>query len=211
MQKYLFLLSFSVFAISLPAQLTIDQIMADPKISVGALPSNIFWSDDSKTVYFKWNPENRTSDSLYAVTTTSKKPVKVAADIRRSLPSANAVFNPSNTQKVYTRNGDIFLLELGTGISRTLTNTLEEEMDPSFSAKGDKVLFTKNNNLFSISINTGELIQLTNFQAGYAKSDPRFSGQERWLKQDQIALFDILNERSDKKKRRGAQRKSRPT
>ena len=69
------------------AQLTIEKIMQDPKISVGALPSNIVWSEDSKTIYFSWNPDLNKADSIYAAAVADKKPVKVSPEMRRALPS----------------------------------------------------------------------------------------------------------------------------
>ncbi len=194
-----FILVFTLFT-SAHAQLSIEQIMADPKESVGALPSNPFWSEDGKTLYFSWNPEHNKSDSLYAVTLSNNKPVKVSPEIRRALPSQSGTYNRDQTKKVYVKNGDIFLFDCVAMTTRTLMSTLEIENNPKFNQKEDKVLFIKNNNLYSIQIATGELAQLTNFQAGLAKPEPKLSEQERWLKQDQMSLFDILKERADKKK-----------
>jgi dipeptidyl aminopeptidase/acylaminoacyl peptidase len=194
-----FFFAFILFT-SAHAQLSIEQIMADPKESVGALPSNPFWSEDGKTLYFSWNPEHNKSDSLYAVTLTNNKPVKVSPEIRRALPSQFGTYNRAQTKKVYVKNGDIFLFDCVAMTTRTLISTLEIENNPKFNQKEDKVLFTKNNNLYSIQIATGEIAQLTNFQAGSAKPEPKLTEQERWLKQDQLSLFDILKERADKKK-----------
>ena len=41
------------------AQLTVEQIMRDPKW-IGTSPSEIFWSYDSKAINFRWNPEKIT-------------------------------------------------------------------------------------------------------------------------------------------------------
>ncbi len=194
-----FILVFTLFT-SVSAQLSIEQIMADPKESVGALPSNPFWSEDGKTLYFSWNPELNKADSLYSITLTDNKPVKVSPEMRRALPSQFGTYNRDQTKKVYVKNGDIFLLDCGTMKIRTLMSTLDIEFNPKFNQKEDKVLFTKNNNLYSIDITTGELAQLTNFQVGNPKPEPKLTEQEKWLKQDQLSLFDILKERADKKK-----------
>ena len=174
--------------------------MQDPKISVGPLPSNVFWSEDSKTVYFNWNSENTKVDSLHAVSPIDKNVVKVTPSVRRALPSAFGDYNRDRTKKVYTKNGDIYLTDCKTGATRLLVSTVETESSPSFSAKGDKIIFSKGSNLFSLHLLSGELTQLTNFQTGVAKPEPKLSEQERWQKQDQLSLFDILKERADKKK-----------
>ncbi|MBL7814473.1 MAG: prolyl oligopeptidase family serine peptidase [Saprospiraceae bacterium] len=188
------------FLLQAKAQLTIEQIMADPKESVGTLPSNPFWSEDGKTLYFSWNPDRKTSDSLYAVVLPNLKPTKLTDEQRRNLPPQFGAYNRDKTRKLYAKNGDIYLLDCKTLVSRLLINTVESESNPVFNQKEDKVLFAKSNNLYSLHLGTGELTQLTNFQTGEAKSEPKISEQEKWLKQDQLSLFDILKERADKKK-----------
>ncbi|MCC6462070.1 MAG: prolyl oligopeptidase family serine peptidase [Saprospiraceae bacterium] len=200
MKKTLLFLAACGCWASASAQLSIEKIMADPKISVGALPSGVYWSDDSQTAYFNWNPDLKRSDSLYAVAVQDKKPYKVPPATRRNLPAAYGEFSPDRSLKVYTKNGDLFLLHCASGNVRALTNTLDSESRPYFSSTGEKVFFSKGNNLFSLQLSSGLLTQLTQFQSGSAKPDPKHSEQEKWLKQDQLALFDILQERADKKK-----------
>lgn len=208
MKKTIFFV-FNFFILNaLNAQLTLEKIMADPKYSIGALPSNINWSEDSKTVYFNWNPEFNKSDSLYGVNVADKKPFKLSPEQRRALPSFYGNYDKDKTKKVYTKNGDIYVLDLKTGIKRLIINTIETESNPYFNLKGNKILFTKGNNLFSAHLETGEWAQLTNFQTGNAKPEPRLSEQEKWLKNDQLALFDILKERADKKKEADRQDKA---
>jgi dipeptidyl aminopeptidase/acylaminoacyl peptidase len=182
------------------SQLTLEKIMQDPKLSVGSSPTNVFWSEDSKTVYFSWNPEGNKSDSLYAVNVLDKKPFKVPYETRLNLPSPFGNYNKERTKKVFSKDGDLFLMDFTNNTTRFLTNTVEGEGNPYFTFKGDKVIFSRNNNLFSVNIQTGEWVQITNFQVGAAKPDPKLNDQERWLKQDQLSLFEILRERADKKK-----------
>lgn len=135
--------------------------MRDPKW-IGVSPSNISWSDDSKTVYFNWNPDKNKADSLYAVTVGGTQTEKVNSTARRALVKLSTI-NKSRTLKVFEKYGDLFLTDLKTGITRQLTNTTDIEAFPSFSEDEQKVVFRKGNDLFSISINNGELIQLTSF------------------------------------------------
>ena len=181
-------------------QLSIEQIMQDPKFTVGALPANIFWSEDSKTIYFNWNPDKNKADSLYGASVVEKKPFKVSPQTRRALPSSSGNYSTDFGRKVYAKNGDIYLMDCRTMVIRQLTNTVESESNPTFNGKDDKIIYTKANNLFSFTIANGEIDQLTNFQNGTKKAESKLSEQEKWQKQDQLSLFDILKERSDKKK-----------
>lgn len=203
-------------------QLTVESIMQDPKVAVGTSPSTPFWSDDSKTLYFNWNPDRAKSDSLYKVTfvrplkgkqLTASKPVKVTPAERRNLPTApTSGYNKTYTKRLFERDEDLFLIDLKSGNVRQLTNTVEAETDPVFSRSesrtsadaGDeqRVVFRRGGsgmNLFSIDLITGELTQLTDFRIGAKKAEPKLTDQDKFLKKDQVRLSTVLKERKEKK------------
>jgi len=186
-------------------QLTVETIMQDPKIWMGTSPSNPYWSDDSKTLYFNWNPEKAKGDSLYKITFTSGKtltasqPQKVSPAERRGLPTEPvAAFNRARTQRLFERQDDLYWLDVKTGRIRQLTNTVETETNPVFSGDEQKVIFRRNNNLFSIHLQTGELTQLTDFRSGAKKAEPKPTDEEKFLKKDQLGLSTVLKERKEK-------------
>ena len=98
MKKIILLLLFSssAFAQQL-APLTVEKIMRDPKW-IGVAPSNAFWSEDGKQLYFNWNPDKNAGDSLYSISLTNKTPQKVSATLRRSLPSVFGVLFASEME-----------------------------------------------------------------------------------------------------------------
>ena len=55
--------------------LTVAKIMRDPKW-IGTSPSSPNWSQDSKTLYFLWNPGKAPSDSLYYISNNNLTPIK---------------------------------------------------------------------------------------------------------------------------------------
>ncbi|MFN8353444.1 MAG: prolyl oligopeptidase family serine peptidase [Spirosomataceae bacterium] len=181
------------------APLTVEKIMRDPKW-IGVAPTNPFWSEDSKNIYFSWNPDNNKGDSLYVASVTDKKPTKVQPAVRRALPSAFGTYNRARTLKVFTRSGDLYLLDCKMLGVRQLTNTVENESNPQFSQDEQRIVFQRTNNLYSVNIQTGEVKQWTNFLAGPKRPETKPNEQEKWLKQDQLALFDVLRERADKRK-----------
>ena len=132
MKKILIILLLSgcsgAFAQSL-APLSIEKIMRDPKW-IGIAPSNIRWSDDSKKIYFNWNPENTDRDQLFAITPTDIKPTKVSLDDRKAMVPEFGDWNKKHTLKVFEKNGDVFLSDLVTGKITQLTNTAEREGSP---------------------------------------------------------------------------------
>ncbi len=148
--------------------------MQDPKISIGTSPSNVYWAEDSKTIYFDWNPDANPGDSLYQYSLTEKKISKVPPAERRKLPTGQGVYNRLRTLKTYVRNGDVYLLDCKTYQVRQLTNTVEVEGTPAFSGDEQRIIFEKDDNLFSIALASGMLTQHTNFKDGNQES----GGQE---------------------------------
>jgi dipeptidyl aminopeptidase/acylaminoacyl peptidase len=191
---------FSIIVLATNAQeLTVEKIMQDPIKWIGTSPNNPFWSEDSKTIYFSWNPDKNKGDSLYKITLTDKKPAKVSSAERRALPSPFGNYNKSFTQKVYEKNGDLYLIDCKTLQIRQLSNTIEREANPYFNLDESKIIFSRASNLYSFNLQDGMVSQLTNFMTGNKKAEPKPNEQEKWLKTDQLAMFEILKERKDKK------------
>jgi len=200
MKKIILLLFISQWALAQQlAPLTVEKIMRDPKW-MGVAPSNVNWSDDSKQLYFSWNPENNAGDSLYTISVTNRTPQKVSASVRRVMPAFSGTYNKSFTKKLFEKNGDLFLLDIPTGKITQITNTLDRESNASFSFDERKAIFIANSNLFSWEISTGSFAQLTDFKRGSKRPDTKVSEQEKWLKTDQLAYFEVLKQRSDNRK-----------
>lgn len=200
----LFLLSISItFAQqtkpNAPTELTVEKIMQDPAKWIGTSPSNVFWSEDSKTIYFSWNPDKNKGDSLYKVVLPDKKPLKVSPEERRALPSQFGNYTKAFTQKVYEKSGDLYLIDCNSLKIRQITNTIERESNPNFNIDETKIIFSRGGNLFTFNLADGLISQLTNFIVGNKRPEPKANEQEKWLKQDQLDMFEILKERKDKK------------
>ncbi|HEY2584125.1 MAG TPA: hypothetical protein VGI43_20120, partial [Mucilaginibacter sp.] len=204
--------SMNAFAQKLDT-LTVEKIMRDPKW-IGVSPSNIHWSDDSRKVYFDWNPENKDRDELFSASPANYNPVKVSVEEKKALVPERGEWNKKRTLKVYEKDGDIFLEETKTGKISQLTYTTDRETNPAFSGDESRVIFKRGDNLFALKLSGGELMQLTNFiktTPGAASTQPAArrgnrnnqsatNEQERWLKNQQLELFDIIKEKDKDRK-----------
>lgn len=179
--------------------LTVEKIMREPRIWLGTSPSDVFWSTDSKTIYFNWNPDKNLSDSLYSYSLADKKIVKILPSERKKLSAKDGAFNRDHSLKTYEKDDDIFVVSYKDFTIRQLTNTVEKESDPLFSGDEKSVVFERDNNLFSFNLETGLLTQHTDFKSGNKKADAKPSAEEKVLKEDQLAMFQILKERKEKK------------
>ncbi|MCB0521834.1 MAG: S9 family peptidase, partial [Saprospiraceae bacterium] len=202
-------LFFVVTTIAQPAtnlsSLSIDEIMQGEKF-VGYLPENISWSDDSHSVYFSWNPQGDTLRSQWQVEIKAGKagePVKLTNEEIKSLTS-EGVYNKARTKKVYSKNGDLFLLDFSEPTLLQITNTLDNEGSPIFSGDERKIIFQKDNNLFAWDMATGATEQLTDFKKGQGKKDKKKLLQDEWLERQQLELFEVL---ADRKALREAEKK----
>jgi dipeptidyl aminopeptidase/acylaminoacyl peptidase len=189
------------------SSLTVKKIMQDPKTWIGTSPSNTFWSEDGKTLYFNWNPEAHPSDSLYKVSSAGGTPVKVSLAERKSLPSRGGSYNRARTQKVYSQNGDIFLHDIKLNKTTQLTNTIGVEGSPAFTADAKGITFISDNNLFHLNLSDGTLKQLTDFRQGAERKERKKSEQDQWLEKDNLALIEVLQERKERTEQRTAYNK----
>ncbi len=179
--------------------LHIEQIMQGEAFT-GYLPENISWSEDSRTIWFSWNPEKDTLRSTWKLHLLDGKPQKPekATDEELKTRAGKGNYDKARTRMTYHKNGDLFLLDLASGSKFQITNTLEYEHNPRFSGDDTKILFDKDDNLFTWDIATGAVEQLTDFKKGNERKERKKSPQDQWLEEDQLHLFDVLAGRKAK-------------
>ena len=208
--------------------LTVEKIMKDPKW-IGVSPSNVFWSPDSKSVFFSWNPQNKPSDSVYSYSIGAIEPQKAGYfESQKMNTLSNAVYNNSFTQMVYAYHGDLYLVDIKYNKTIRITQTEEVESAPRFVFKDEWVVYNRSQNLYGWNTKTGVTQQLTNITRGTetAAVTPVFGGggrgggargggnaasgggnvgtQDQWLQQEQLELFQVLKDRKQKRDERFA-------
>ncbi|HUX96239.1 MAG TPA: prolyl oligopeptidase family serine peptidase [Bacteroidales bacterium] len=191
------LVSGSIFS---QGSLKIDKIMLGDRFT-GYSPDRINWSPSGSRIYFNWNPDMDTLPSLYSTGTGKPVPEKVSIGERKGMPSFNGVFNRDRSKWIYAKDGDILMLQVGSGIVTQVTNTTDSESNPVFSHKEDLIIFSKGMNLFSREIKSGAIKQLTDFRQGKEKQENQAysNDNDRWLHEDQLRLFTVLQERKQVK------------
>ena len=187
--------------------LTVEYIMRDPKW-IGTSPSNPFWSPDSQTLYFSWNPEKAPADSLYALSLSEIQPRKVnAAEKDRLSQTGRYQYNADRSLALYTYRGDIFLWDAKRKQTTQITATADNESNPQFSFNERRVVFTVRQQLFSWDRQTGALEQLIQVKlpepgnasrsGGNTNRNLGVSKQENWLQQEQLAVMEVLRSRKE--------------
>ena len=203
MKKHIYLLLVLCFYFGLTGQstLTIPQIMQGQDF-VGHWPSNVFWSLDSKTIYFTWNPEQEIISSLYKTSTEGETPIKVSNEERKALPGRFGQYSQDRLEYTYSKNGDLFFYDVANQTTKRLTQTIQTERSPTFNQREDAIIYQQGDNLFQWSLPFGPITQLTHFVDKPDKKDPKLSDQDEWLQRDQLEYFDILRVRDDRSEAR---------
>lgn len=180
------------------SSLSIGKIMMGERFT-GFSPEDIQWSPSGRTIYFKWNRDMEISAPLYAYNIDNNNQKKMELEERKKLPSFNGQFNRSRTKMVYSKEGDLYLMDTKSGVITQISKTAAFESNPVFSHDEGKILFLSGNNLFSWEISSGKLAQLTDFKAGKEKpkEQPYSNENDKWLYYDQLRNFRILAERKE--------------
>ena len=175
--------------------LTLPQIMQGTEF-VGASPGFPSWSEDSKKVYFSWNPEHKAVSDTYVYHLETETLQVLSDSLLRELPRTGGDYSRDYRWKVYEHNSDIYWRDLNSGQTKALMKTTASEGNPRFSGDEQSIVFEAGDNLFSWNIQSGTTQQLTHFIKGAPRKEPQKSdAQDQWLKDDQLAYFEILRER----------------
>ena len=179
--------------------LTVEKIMRDPKW-MGVAPANIQWDENSRNIYFNWNPENADTDVLYQISLQKRNPEIVANISRRNLDRGALIYSRDRSKVLFERNGDLVLKNTTTGVENFLINTVERESNPTFNTDESKVIFQRGDNLYSISLVDGALSQLSNLTRTRTRPATPLSKQDNWLKKDQLRELDIIKKKDTDRK-----------
>ncbi|MBN2632068.1 MAG: S9 family peptidase, partial [Bacteroidales bacterium] len=188
--------------------LTIETIMQGEKFT-GISPSGPRWSAVDNILYFSWTENADSAVSTYTLSPDNPVPRKLSPEEKKDLPPFSGTFNRDRNKMVYTRNGDIFLMDLKKRYVRQITSTSTGESNPYFSQDETRIIFSSGNNLFSWNIDDGSFVQITDLRQGRERREeaPEMNRHDRFLYEDQLKLFNVLAERKEarEKNRKEAQ------
>lgn len=167
---------------------------------IGVSPDDIFWSEDGSKLYFNWDSGSSGNTDLYSYIPEKLNSIIIEQKDNPDLLSRYGNYNKDRSEKIFSRNGDIFILKTKSEEIFQLTNTLDYESSPTFSFDQEKIIYTQNGNLFSLNLSSGQIIQLTNLTTSPPREDKKASTneQEKWLYNQQLSMFQVLKEREIK-------------
>ncbi|MBV9925244.1 MAG: S9 family peptidase [Acidobacteria bacterium] len=187
---------------------------------VGYAPTGVYWSQDSRRVYFRWKragePRLKETD-LYTVNADGTSLRKLTEEEARQAPPANGELSKDRKWTVFTEEGDVFLYDHEKGERRQLTRTVESESNAHFTRDQRSVYFTRQSNLYVMSLDGGSLEQLTDIRipvppaAAAAAGTPaaRASESQEYLRKEERQLLDVVRERAEQREEQEKRRRER--
>ncbi len=209
------LLAILVASLAKPApkfELTIDNIMRGPEL-YGYEPTGVRWSGDGERIYFQWK---RASDPLlkpadtYVVGRDGSALRKLSDDEAKLAPPAAGDSTRDKKRTVYSRDGDIWLYDAPSGVTRQITKTDDIESNPHFTLDEKRVAFARGNNLYVVALEGGATEEMTDIRPAGSPPPPgeeKGTASQEALKKDQKDLFDVIRERAAEREAQEAKRK----
>jgi dipeptidyl aminopeptidase/acylaminoacyl peptidase len=182
-------------------ELSIANIMRGPEL-YGREPERVRWSADGRWIYFYWTaPGTKWSEPLHPYRVQAMAGATPERLTEAQVDSAGPVFADGSFSrdrriKVVSYEGDLFLVDLRTGASRRLTQTVAAEGNPAVTGDGSGAYFVRDNNVFYIDLSRNFVRQITDVRTGTEPRDSTFAGQRGVLRSQQQELFDAVRERA---------------
>ena len=204
-RKLLFLPLLFITLIQANAQstLSVDYIMRDPSW-MGTFPSNATWSDDSQTIYFRYNKDLDPADSLYKINLSDKSTVsKVGWGELKSNERNDSDFNSDKSLRVYQLDKKLMLEDMKDHTSEVLIEWPENFSDPKFLANDQEIAFTSKSNIYIWNRASKTVRKVTNISTeSKPKEKSKDDAKVEWLESENLELLNVVNERKEKDKMR---------
>lgn len=199
---------------TVPFDLSVDSIMRGSRL-VGYPPTGVYWSQDSKKIYFRWKQadEPRLKQmSFYVVNRDGSGLRRLSDEEARQVPPANGELSKDKTMTLFTEDGDIFIYDHTKGMRQQITRTTDGESNVRFTADQKQIYFTRQNNLYVMGLDGGSLVQMTDIRSGGGVGgQQRTTESQEYLKKEERVLIDAVKERAEQREEQEARRKERET
>ncbi|REG94225.1 S9 family peptidase [Algoriphagus antarcticus] len=205
-RKLLFLPLLCIALLQAQAQstLSVEHIMRDP-IWMGTFPSSASWSDDSQTIYFRYNRDKDPTDSLYKLGLSEKGAIsKVSWEEMKANERSEEDFNADKSLRVYQVDKKLMLEDMSSLTSSLLIQWPENFNDPKFMANEMEISFTSKSNIYVLNRSTKIVRKVTNISTETKPKDKSKNEDEKvdWLESENLELLGVVKERKEKSKMR---------
>jgi len=173
---------------------TLELIMADPDW-IGNPPERPYWSDDSRSIYFRRKAVGETRRDLFRIEVDSGavEQIEPAGLAAAGAPASD--YSADDTRMVFERGGDLFLAERSTGEVRQLTRTVAHEGRARFMADGRRIQFVRDGAILIRDLDDGHEVQPAELIADESPDVKEQKEKKDYLRRQQERLFPHVVER----------------
>ena len=175
-------------AVSSAAPLDLETIMANPDW-IGQAVESPYWSADGQAIYYQLKRDGSEVRDLYRVDPATGRGEKLdpAAMATADGPS---VYDRTHRYAAFVRHGDVFLRTLADGRTVQVTQTVEDESAPQFSADSRALQYRSGNDWYSYDLGRGVSAPV----AVLKFSDDPDKKKTDALESEQLELFSTLRQ-----------------
>ncbi|HEX9886699.1 MAG TPA: DPP IV N-terminal domain-containing protein, partial [Longimicrobiales bacterium] len=183
--------------------------------NVGSSPSQVRWTDDSRWIYFRWQPGGQEWDAgseQYRIPAQGGAPELVSDEHveEMAVMLAGGDVTADGRWRVSSVDGDLYVVDRQSWNVRRLTETRDPETGPRFSADGSRIFYRSGSNLFAMNVADGMVRQLTDVRSGSPDPDePEAEGHHAFLEAQQAELFEFIRRQKEREAEQEAEREAR--
>jgi len=196
-------------AVATPTQIDLDDLSRDARWIARSVTVD-HWSDDGKTLYFTIQGKTRMDVAeMWAVDRDGGNLRQISQEDQwKAMPPAFSTFgvgwyelgrtlSPDRKYRLAIKDGDLYRIELATGKATLLVDSAQGVSSAEFVLDGEAVAFQQGMNVFVLDLADASLRQVTDFRTGAkpkepGEEEPPKTDQEKYLKQQQLELFEYL-------------------
>lgn len=185
-----------------------DAARDDRWLGVGV--RNVLWAPDGQSVFFRWHlspsaNQDPNLDPWFRVDRSGQTIEQVADAGKNLIPAARLSWDRTSKRAIWTRNGNLYLYEASKKEPiRQIFDMEKPVRNARILPDGLAVHFMVEENLFQYEIDTGNIRQLTR---KHIKSPGPKTEASKWLKKQQLDLFERHREAEERRKKSEAHRR----
>ncbi|PZX55431.1 dipeptidyl aminopeptidase/acylaminoacyl peptidase [Algoriphagus ratkowskyi] len=211
-RKLLFLPLLCLVLLQAQAQstLSVDYIMRDP-MWMGTFPSSASWSDNSQSIYFRYNRDKDPADSLYKLALAQKGVIsKVGWKEMKENERSSEEFNADKSLRLYQVDKKLMLEDMSSNTSSVLMEWPENFNEPKFMANEQEISFVSKGNVYVVNRTTKAFRKATNISTETKPKEKSKKDDEKvnWLETENLELLSVVNERKENGKMRSDYREA---
>ena len=182
-------------------ELTVDSIMRGPSL-VGWTPTALRWSADSRHLYFDWRKPADKESSTYVVGRDGGTPRKLTDEEGKRVPPANGRWDKAHRRVLFVDDGDVVMVDGGSGSRRQITRTAGAESNPRWARKDTHVTYVREGNLFIVPVDGSGAALVTQLaEVAPKRAEPRLTDSQKFLRDEEEKLIEFVREQKEQKKK----------